>query len=134
MKTSSFKLLILAALIVAGCSTTDNADAPPKHMKRVQFVQYDTTARSMKASIEVFDQPPARKYKVIALITCEGAYHEEIVMNKAIMYKARQLGADAVIQLGVSSATTGGGTMYGAHHGTRSVFRANAIVFDDSAK
>ncbi len=43
-------------------------------------------------------------------------------MTKAILSRARQHGADAVIQLGISNARTGGGSMYGASHGTRSVF------------
>src|SRR3954471_2262619 len=127
MKRTLVKLLLLSALVVPGCSTTEKADAPPKHMKRVQFVEYDKTVRPMTTGLEVFVSPPARKHKVIALITCEGAYHEEVVMTKAIIYKARQLGADAVIQLGISNASTGGGTMYGASHGTRSVFRFDAI-------
>jgi hypothetical protein len=128
MKKLIAPIIAITALIATGCSTTDK-DAP-KHMSRVQCVEYDSTKRPAKTSIEVFDQPPARKYKVIALITCEGAYHEEVVMNKAILYKAKQLGADAIIQLGTSSATTGSGSMYGGHHGTRSIFRANAIVFE----
>lgn len=121
--------LAIAITTILGCATS-NTDGPPKHMKRVQCVQYDNAARPMKASMEVLVRPPDQKFKVIALITCEGAYHEEAVMTKAIIYKARQLGADAVIQLGISNASTGGGSMYGASHGTRSVFRFNAIVFE----
>lgn len=123
--------LFITLVTLAGCETTkDISEKPPKHIKRVQCVQYDNTPRPMAANVEVLVNPPDRKFKVIALITCEGAYHEEVVMTEAILYKARQLGADAVLQLGISNASTGGGSMYGASHGTRSVFRYNAIVFN----
>ncbi|MBI3880958.1 MAG: hypothetical protein HY301_12980 [Verrucomicrobia bacterium] len=127
------KTIALATLIVlAGCSSTptEKTEKPPDHMKRVQFIAYDNIQRPMTASLEVFTDPPARKHKIIALITCEGAYHEEIVMTKAILFKARQLGADAVIKIPESTAKTGSGTLYGFHSGGRSVFRANAIVFE----
>lgn len=125
---------ILALLIVAtlaGCSTKKSAvaDAPPKYAKHVQCVQYDTTPRPAKESIEVLVQPPNRKYKVIALLTAEGSYKEEVVMTRAIVYRARQLGADAVLQMDLSNASTGNGSIYG-HMGGRSVFRFNAIVFE----
>ena len=99
-------------------------------MKRVQFVQYDHTVRPPTKEIEVLDALPTRKYKVIALITCEGAYHEEVVMTKAINFQARQLGADAVIILNANTAQTGSGSMYGGHVGGRALFKANAIVFE----
>ncbi len=103
-------------------------------MKRVQFVAYDSVTRPMTASVEVFETPPARKHKQIALITCEGAYHEEAVMTKAILFKARQLGADAVVRNDANTVQTGGGGMYrgtgGGKMGGRSLFHASAIVFE----
>lgn len=125
-------LLIVLTLFIAGCSSTPKikAEKPPKHMDRVEFVAYDSVARPMSPTIEVLEQPPTRKHKTIALITCEGAYHEEVVMTKAIVFKARQLGADAVVRLGAASARTGGGTIYGAHVGGRALYRANAIIFE----
>ena len=76
---------------------------------------------------------PARKHRLIALITCEGAYHEEAVMTEAMLFKARQLGADAVVQNDATTVQTGGGGMYrgtgGGRVGGRSLFHLTAIVY-----
>jgi len=47
-----------------------------------------------------------------------------------MIYKARELGADAVVILNANSATTGSGSIYGHSTGGRSLFRATAIVFE----
>ena len=135
----SITAIILLALALIGCSTsheakTSSTEQPPKHMGRVQFVAYDSVTRPMTASVEVFETPPARRHKQIALITCEGAYHEEAVMTKAILFKARQLGADAIVRNDANTVQTGGGGMYrgtgGGKLGGRSLFHASAIVWE----
>lgn len=86
---------------------------------------------------------PQRPYKVIALLTCEGAVDQEVVMTTAIHYRARQIGADAVMSLntinpqvdtlnvtqGVAEQAVIRGLGIGSS--ARSVFRANAIVYTD---
>lgn len=126
---SPLKYLILLTLVAAGCAT-DSAGTPP-HMGRVKVLQFDTAVRPTNPKFEFFNAPPeGRHYKVVALITCEGAYHEEVVMTQAIIYKAKQLGADAAINLDPDRATTGNSSQYGGSVGGRRLFRANAIVFD----
>jgi hypothetical protein len=110
--------VIISGLVLAGCAT--GPDDPPPHMGRVKFMMYDHTKRAMTQTVEFFDAPPARPFKLIALITAEGTYHEETVLTEAIRYKARQLGADGVIRKEPWP--------YNRH-----LYRADAIVFDSPA-
>ncbi len=60
---------------------------------------YDSTVWPKQAHIDIFDNERSVQspYKKIALLTCEGAVHEEPEMTEAIIYRARMLGANAVI-------------------------------------
>jgi hypothetical protein len=128
-------------LVVISCATTSqqhDAEAPPKHAKRVQVAIYDPTTRPIAAHLDVYDmKPPERPYKVIALLTCEGAPKEETAMTTAIFYRARMMGADAVMSANTSFTQEGGGFVFGPRGGfgggtdTRCVFRARAIVYTD---
>jgi hypothetical protein len=111
----SFLPFIIAGLFLAGCASND---PPPPHMERVEVLIYDKTPRPRTASVEMFDAPPARANKVIAFVTCSGDIRQEVLMKKSICYKARQLGADAVVFLPTDVA------------GGRRSARANAIVFE----
>jgi hypothetical protein len=72
----------------------------------------------------------SRSSRVIAQMTCEGAYHEEVVMTEAMIYEAKKLGADAMVRLPAIQASTGHGSALGFDQGSRCLFRANAIVFE----
>jgi hypothetical protein len=120
--------VIVSGLILAGCAS--NPDPPPKHMDRIKVLMYDSTRRAMTPRVELYDDTPPKQNKVIALITCEGSYREEIVMKEAIIYKARQLGAEAVVWKDFDKATAGGGSMYGFSAGGRRLFRGEAVVFE----
>jgi hypothetical protein len=128
------------ALIVAGCATSSQQDGetPPKHAKRVQVSIYDSTPRPKTTHLDVFDtKAPERPYKAIALLTCEGAPKEEAAMTTAILYRARMMGADAVMSADAAVTREGGGFIFGPSGGfgggsnTRCVFRARAIVYED---
>ena len=55
---------------------------------------YDSSPRPKTAHLDVYDtKAPERPYKVIALLTCEGAPKEEAAMTTAILYRARMMGA-----------------------------------------
>jgi hypothetical protein len=116
----------------------------------VQILMYDTTSRPATEHLDVCGStPPQRPYKVIALLTCEGAVDQEVVMTTAIYYRARQLGADAVMNAGAVTSQNGSGgiTAVGDARGvayqavfnsmglggrnSRCVFRDNAIVYTD---
>lgn len=139
-KKQTLLTLLALALVVAGCATTSQqeVETPPKHAKRVQVVVYDSTVRSKTSHLDVYDmKPPQRPYKAIALLTCEGTPKEEAAMTTAILYRARMMGADAVMTANTSFTQEGGGFIMGSHGGfgggsnTRCVFRARAIVYED---
>jgi hypothetical protein len=107
---------------------------------------YDTTPRAATTHLDYCGtNPPQRPYKVIALLTCEGAVDQEVVMSTAIYYRARQIGADAVMNAGTITTQKETGGIYAGSvaqqavlssmgfggSGARSVFRANAIVYTD---
>ena len=107
---------------------------------------YDTTPRPKTENLDICGpNPPQRPYKVIALLTCEGGVDQEVVMTTAIYYRARQIGADGVMNAGTITTqkegtlnvadTVGKQIMMNAvglgGNGARSVFRVNAIVYTD---
>jgi hypothetical protein len=141
MKTQKLFVSLVLALVASGCATTpqqQGVEAPPKHANRVQVAIYDSSPRPKTAQLDVYDTKlPQRPYKAIALLTCEGAPKEEAVMTTAIFYRARMLGADAVMSEPTSFTQEGGGFILGSNGGfgggtsTRCVFRAIAIVYTD---
>ena len=149
MKSKILLLSLAAAFAVAGCASIPSKQShekPPPKANRVQILVYDTAPRPKTTHLDVLGKNlPQRPYKVTALLTCEGGVDQEVVMTTAIYYRARQLGADAVMNAGnittqtestVNVATTVeaqiamnvvglGGSR------ARSVFRENAIVYTD---
>jgi hypothetical protein len=119
---------LLAALLVtlvAGCATTPSqqrAENPPKHAKRVQIGIYDSSPRAKSDHIDIYDEthPILKPHKEIALVTCEGTPSEESPMIEAIIYRARMVGANAVIILPPSRSGWG----------DRRVFRAKAVIYE----
>lgn len=99
---------------------------------------YDPTPRPKTTRLDIYDtKPPTRPHHVIALLTCEGAPKEEAAMTMAIMYRARMMGADAIMRADTSFTQEGGGIIVGPRGGfgggsnTRCVFRARAIVYTE---
>jgi hypothetical protein len=141
MKIQKILVSLGLALTFAGCTTTSQHQdgvIPPKHANRVQIAFYDSSTRPQKDQLDIYDiKPPERPYKVIALLTCEGAPKEEAAMTTAIFYRARMIGADAVMSANTSFAQEGGGFIIGPRGGfgggssTRCVFRAKAIIYVD---
>jgi hypothetical protein len=149
MKNKILLISLAVALIMAGCSTTPEQcrpEAKPPKADRVQVLTYDTTPRTKTTHLDVYDtKPPERPYKVIALLTCEGAVDQEVVMTTAILYRARQIGADGVMSVGTittqKEGTVNVATTVEAQiamnvvglggSGARSVFRYRAIVYED---
>lgn len=160
MKKSPFlvvSILALAAVAILnqGCASTSsqqshdskqNIEKPPPKANRVQILMYDTTPRPKTDQLDFYEQYlPQKPYKIIALLTCEGAVDQEVVMTTAIYYRARQIGADGVINAGTIT-TQKEGTLNVADtvekqiamnvlglggSGARSVFRYQAIVYTD---
>lgn len=138
-RTANHLPLVLLASGLVGCSTVQpTPEKPPEHAQRVQVLAYDTIHRPPTAHLDIYDvKAPTRTFKVIALMTCEGAAKEEVVMTKAMFYRARMLGADGVVPADSTMTTQGtfnvvtprGGV--GGGGGTRAVFRLRAIVYED---
>jgi hypothetical protein len=149
LKYNNRLMSLAVALAVAGCSTTPEQSRPeskPPKADRVQILMYDTTPRPKTTHLDIYGSNlPQRPYKVIALLTCEGAVDQEVVMTTAIYYRARQIGADGVTSAGTITTqkegtlnvadTVGKQIMMNAMglggSGARSVFRAYAIVYTD---
>ena len=147
MKSKNLLMSLAAALAAAGCATTpsgQNDEQPPPKANRVQVLMYDTTPRPKTRQLDYCGAiPPRKPYKVIALLTCEGAVDQEVVMTTAIYYRARQIGADGVMDAG--TITTQKQTTLNVADtvekqiamnviglggsGARSVFRASAFVY-----
>lgn len=141
MKTSL--ILISGLLLFEGCASDAPQAAvekPPRFEDKVEVLIYDDTPRPPTAHLDIYeDNKPERKYKVIALITCEGAPKDEAPAVTAIFYRARQIGAEAV--MGADTVTTEqensplllGRNAWGfaGAGGARCVYRAKAIVYED---
>ena len=126
MKIQNLLMSLTLALVVTGCVTTtpqQGSEAIPRHAKRVQVALYGSTPRPSTTSLDVYDASPARPYKEIALLTCDGENSEEGVMTQAILWRARKIGADAVVRL--QPDTRHGG--FGIPNGK--IYRYTAIVY-----
>jgi hypothetical protein len=153
MKTKNILITLAAAVVAAGCASTSSKqtpEKPPPKANRVQVLRYDTTTRPATTQLDICGtNAPGRPYKIIAFLTCEGAVDQEVVMTTAIYYRARQLGADAVMNAGaiISQNGSGGVIAVGDARGVayqaifnsmgvggrsaRCVFQKNAIVYTD---
>jgi len=137
MRNPKLLLFLTGALALAGCNTSTPerlGEPPPPRAGRVQVLVYDSTPRPKTDRLDVYDvKMPDRSYKVIAPLTCEGAAEEEVLMTRAIFYRARQIGADGVLSGTAAFTQKGEPIIYGVGGAskTRCVFRARAIVYQD---
>lgn len=130
-------LLLASILITCGCaSNPSNApqakEKKPKHYSRVKVAIYDTTPRTATTQLDYFAEGTTipKQHKVIALLTCEGAAHEEGEMVNAINFRARELGASGVIQLRADQPNASVAIAHPMWQAPdRRVFRANAIIY-----
>jgi len=138
MRTESIKIVVVALLAMAlasGCASTSSQQSyekPPPKANRVQVAWYDTTPRAPTTTLDYCGvNPPRRPYKVIALLTCEGAPNQEAIMTAAIYYRARQIGANAVQDAGTIRTVSMGYYYFYAAPRHRCIFRDYAIVYTD---
>jgi hypothetical protein len=138
MKKGSIKMAIvslLAMVLASGCASTSSQqghEQPPPKANRVQVAMYDTTPRAPTTSLDYYGvNRPTRPYKVIALLTCEGAPDQEVIMTAAIYYRARQMGANAVQDAGTIRTMSMGYYFFYSAPNPRCTFRDYAIVYTD---
>jgi hypothetical protein len=128
MKYAVLPLFLIMLALLAGCAATTSQNAgekPPRQAKRAKVVMYDSASRPSRDHIDIIEETQRiqKPYKSIALITCEGAAHEETEMTQAIIYRARLLGADAVIMMTPRSAGMN------SFDSLRCVFRGEAVLY-----
>jgi hypothetical protein len=124
-----FSALVLL-VAVTGCSTTPSgnpADGAPKYAGRIKVAQYDLSPRTPSLSLEVFDAPPTRPHKVIALLSHKAEPNDSAQMMNAIAWRARQLGAQGLIVLRPQE-TGMRWNQWGMERG-EPIYSANAIIF-----
>jgi len=76
----------------------------------------------------VLQDTPTQKFHAIAQLTIDGESENEGKLVNALAWKARQLGADALLMLPPIGQRKYSG--FGVPEGTHWVYRAQAIVFD----
>jgi hypothetical protein len=127
-KKKLIPLLAVAALLI-GCEVTE-------HYNRTKVVTL-TTPQPQRAydSVKLYqnkEEVPGA-YEILAIMSVEGKAGEEAQFIKAFLYRAADLGADAVILYRVSLAAgpegSGGARSFSINPAQDAVYRGEAIHF-----
>lgn len=93
--------LCVAAIVAAGCaSSTPDPNAPPRYGTSIQVVSYDSTPRPFNPDIQVFNNPndvQGRPRHPIAQLVRVGWPNDQALIQNALIWRAKSLGADGVI-------------------------------------
>ena len=110
MKKTLIPLLVITSLLL-GCESTP-------HYNRTKVVNVGTPLpKKPYGSVKLYqskEEVPS-DYEVIAIMSVEGKAGEEAQFMKAFLYRAADLGADAVIfyRVSLAAGTEGGGWIVG---------------------
>lgn len=127
--------LLFALALLAGCE-------PCPHYNRLQVVSYSgQESPKPYGTVTPYTAPEdvKRPYTVIGLMSCEGSAGDEAAILKAMLYRASDMGADAIIlnpkTIGSESISgnkldvrMGWASMIGS--GSQRAYRATAIRFN----
>jgi hypothetical protein len=132
MKTvRMFATLLLLVSCSSTPSTPASSDPPVSFAGDVKVAIYDTTPRPHTDKLAILAESPSGKCHIIATLTIDGgersAENEALLIN-ALAWKARQMGADAIVRLPRLGQRRYGA--FGIPRPTDWIFRADAIVFD----
>ena len=123
---------------MTGCETTQpsNVEKPVKSAGRVKVALYDSSSRNPTRELDVYNSESQiqKPHRIIALLTCEGPAHQEGELVNAINYRARQIGANAVIVLEADRPNEKllfSNPIF--QPADSRVFRAQAVVYSDIA-
>jgi hypothetical protein len=140
MKYKNLFLMLVTVTALTGCATNSSQkanDKKPPYANNVQILMYDSAPRPKTDHVDVYDTKlPGKPYKVIALMTYEARPDEEIVVTRAVLYRARQMGAQGVIDATTVLTNQQDPLVFGSRGGfgggskTRCVFRFQAIVYE----
>ena len=131
MKMLNNFLIAVAVMLLIGCHSYDvNGTRPVRYANSVQVTALDSTLRPFSKTIEVFqnaDELKTQPYRKIALLSHSGWPNDEALLNNALIWKAKSLGATGVILLPPSRI----GYQFNlfAHTGVSYNYLAQAIVF-----
>jgi len=95
-----FLCLCLGGLLLPGCATTPDPNAAPRYGTSVQVVSYDSTPRPFNPDIQVYYNPSAvqgHPRHPIAQLVRVGWPNDQALIQNAIIWRAKSLGADGVI-------------------------------------
>lgn len=125
-RTNSFsRLFFITSLALAGCAGPEG---------RVQLALYDASPRTPSTRLDVFQvgEKPSRPFHVLALLTAEGAAHEEADCVQGMIIRSRKLGADGLVMLEPEAPNKSIVFKYGwvGPSPDDRVFKGNAIVYD----
>jgi hypothetical protein len=124
-------IFLVSVLFFAGCASApvNSADPAPRYASRIKVAIYDLTPRTPTTSLDVFDAPPSRPHKVIALLSHKAEPNDSAAMMNAIAWRARQLGAQGMIVLPPQDTGVRWNN-WGMEKG-EPIYSANAIVFTE---
>ena len=121
MQSKSLRLLgTFLTIAITGCATKEpwqqSANKPPRFADRVEVLVYEQPKMPPLPKIDIFDETQTiqKSHRRIALLTCHGVAREEVAMTKALIYRARMMGADAVVIVSPNGRN----------------FRAQAVVYE----
>ena len=130
--------ILCAVLCLSACSSHKDPNAPPRYASSVIITSYTTTTYPPTHDLTVYNQgdkiPP---HKIIAMLSRHGHERDQGKILNAIAWKARQLGAQAIILLDPRepgseySAVVAGGFASAKTSKEQPVWRANAIIYTD---
>ena len=123
---------------VIGCKSTNYTERPPRYGTSVQVVAYDSTPRKVNPDFQVFarEADVPQPFKIIAMVCRNAKPQDQGLMMQAISWRAKQLGADAMIVLppeatgyswGMAGNFAGGGP-------NQPIYRAHAVVYTSTPK
>ena len=120
-------------MLLTGCATppaqvANSNDPPVRYARYVQVATFDATPRPATTKLNVLQDAPTQKFHPIAQLTIDGESENEGKLINALAWKARQLGADALLMLPPVGQRKYSG--FGVPEGTHWAYRAQAIVFD----
>jgi hypothetical protein len=124
-------ILLLLALLV-GCSTLSPSDPAPRFAERVQAALSEAGHRPPTTSVELIIPQDLRPRRSIARLTAEGKADDEGALQNAMMWKARQIGGQAIL-FEPEKPTFTGTSRLRTREQARRVFTAEVFIFQEDA-
>jgi hypothetical protein len=95
-----FSSVCLGALLLAGCASTPDPNEAPRYGTSVDVVSYDSTPRPFNPDIQVYYNPNSvqgHPRHPIAQLVRVGWPNDQALIQNALIWRAKSLGADGVI-------------------------------------